>query len=481
MPGASVDELFGRWLRLRVVDPQWLPDLAMEAFIPTELSIGKVGLVLGLSFFLGLAFEGFYWKSRASRPGGIRTFPLLALAGLLLYALEPQHLAAFVAGLLLLGIWLYPYYRAEVEAGEALPGERPRGTSRNARDGTTDEANEGITDGIADGIMVPVCNLIAYLLGAVALSQPAWVAIALTVLTVLLLRAREKLHAWARRVPGAEILTLVQFLILSGVVLPLLPRSPITDLTALTPFQVWLAVIAVCSISYASYLLQRYISPAGSVFFASVLGGMYSSTATTVVLARRMAGTSASGGQVQSGIVLATTVMYARIGVIVAIFNVPLALALAPWLAALALLGVAIAVVLLRWHAPSAAVPQGQAITPPNPLELGAALLFAILFVVISLLTGWIKAHLGSTGVYALAAVVGVTDIDPFVLSLAHGGVKDLNLTTMRTAILIAASSNNVLKAIYTISFGGWRPGRRPFVGLVVLAAAGLAIAFVLA
>ena len=183
----------------------------------------------------------------------------------------------------------------------------------------------------------------------------------------------------------------------------------------------------------------------------------------------------------QSGIVLATTVMYARIGVIVAIFNVPLALALAPWLAALALLGVAIAVVLLRWHAPSAAVPQGQAITPPNPLELGAALLFAILFVVISLLTGWIKAHLGSTGVYALAAVVGVTDIDPFVLSLAHGGVKDLNLTTMRTAILIAASSNNVLKAIYTISFGGWRPGRRPFVGLVVLAAAGLAIAFVLA
>ena len=267
------------------------------------LTVEKLGMLLGLSFFFGLSFEGFYWKSDRSRPGGIRTFPLISLSGAILFALEPQFAIAFCVGLLVLGVWLYPYYRAEVSRREA--------TSENA-----------------DGLMVPLCNVVAYLLGPVALVQEPWLAFGLTVSAVLLLRARDHLHALAQNIPGQEIITLAQFLVLVGVVLPLLPNHPVTSLTPITPFQVWLAVVVVSSLSYCSYLLQKLFSAQRSLLFTSILGGLYSSTATTVVLARRLKQDPQNRREFQSGIVLATALMYLRLGVVVAIFNLPLALKL---------------------------------------------------------------------------------------------------------------------------------------------------------
>ena len=425
--------------------------------MPTELTIEKAALLVGLSFFLGLAFEGFYRRSASSRPGGIRTFPLLALTGGFLYLIDPQHLIPYACGLLVLGIWLYPYYRAEVRLSDA--------------------AREP-----ADGIMVPVCNLLVFVLGPVVLTQPAWAAIGLTVLAVLLLRAREQLHRLATRIPGQEIITLGQFLILTGIILPLVPREPVASFTTLTPFQVWTAVVAVCTISYVSYLLQRYVSPTGSVLVASLLGGLYSSTATTVVLARRMRRSEPALDRLRAGIVLATAVMYLRIALVVAIFNVPLALALAPPLAVLAAIGALLAFARIKRHDRETDDRRGEDITPRNPLEIGTALLFAAVFVVVAVATAWLKRRLGAIGVYALAAVVGVTDIDPFVLSLAHTSTESgLSLNELRVAVLIAASSNNVLKALYTVSLGGWHAGRRPSVELLLLAAIGLLIAGTLA
>ena len=135
--------------------------------------------------------------------------------------------------------------------------------------------------------MVPLCNVIAYLLGPVALAEPAWVAIGATVAAVLLLTARDGLHGFARRIELGEIVNAGRFLLLTGFVLPLLPDTPVTGLTSITPHQVWLAVVAVCTVSYASYLLQRYVAPSSAGLLTAVLGGFYSSTATTVVLARR--------------------------------------------------------------------------------------------------------------------------------------------------------------------------------------------------
>ncbi len=420
------------------------------------ISVEKLGMLLGLSFFLGLSFEGFYWKSARSRPGGIRTFPLISLSGAILYALEPQFAAAFCVGLVVLGIWLYPYYRDEVSHGD------------------TSQAD-------ADGIMVPLCNVVAYLLGPVALVQPPWVAFGLTVTAVLLLRARDRLHALAARIPGQEIISLAQFLVLIGVILPLLPNKPVTTLTPITPFQVWLAVVVVSSLSYGSYLLQRLMSTQGSLFFTSVLGGLYSSTATTVVLARRLKQDPKNRHEFQSGIVLATALMYLRLGVVVAIFNLPLAMTLSVPLIMLLATGGALAAICL-WTGKRAEHREAiQSPSPTNPLELPTAFVFAVMFVAISIGSSWVSARFGQMGIYWLATIVGVTDIDPFVLSVAQGGVSGLNQTAMAVAILIAASSNNVLKAVYSVVFAGWRRSLGSAFSLLALSLLGCSLAFWLA
>jgi uncharacterized membrane protein (DUF4010 family) len=409
-------------------------------------------LLLGLGFFFGLAFEEFYGQSQQARPGGIRSFPLLALVGALLYRLDTGRLLPMVAGLLVLGAWLTCYYWrhiAEIDL-EGQPNV---------------------------GLMTAICNVLAYLIGPAVFAEPPWVAIGIAVVAVLLLTGREKLHGFARRLEVGEIVTAGKFLILTGLVLPFLPNTPVTTLTAITPYQVWLAVLAVCTVSYASYLLQRYVAPRDGGLWAGVLGGLYSSTATTVVLARRAHGSPGTLGQVQTGIILATAIMYLRMLIIVAMFDWPLALALAPALLGLAALG-GIFAGLWYWIGARQIAVGPVADTPANPLELTAALVFAALFVMISLASAWVGARFGAAGLYGLAAVVGAADIDPFVLSIASGGSATLSTTTGGAAILIAAASNNVLKALYSAGFAGLRMAAAPAGALVMLGLAGCGIAW---
>lgn len=406
-------------------------------------------LLLGLGFFFGIAFEEFHARTNQKRPGGVRSFPLLALAGALLYRLDPAHLLPLTAGLLALSAWLTCYYWRHLEETDA----------------------EGFPN---VGLMVPICNVLAYLLGPVALAEPPWVAVGATVAAVLLLTSREELHSFARRIELAEIVNAGRFLLLTGFVLPLLPNAPVTDLTPITPYQVWLAVVAVCTVSYASYLLQRYVAPPGSALLVALLGGLYSSTATTLVLARRARDEPASGRQSEAGIILATAVMYLRLLLIILVFNRSLALALLPPLLILATLGIAFA---LAWYWTGAQQPPGQTVAgaPANPLQLSTAATFAVLFVGISIASAWASQSFGARGIYGLAAIVGVSDIDPFVLNLAQGSTAQ---ALGVGAILVATSSNNVVKAVYALAYSnaGVRAGPA---ALVVLAAFGIAAALI--
>ncbi len=140
----------------------------IEAPSPTN-----IGLLLGLSFFLGLAFEDFFSRTDTRRPGGIRTFPMLAIAGGMLYLFDPVHFVPFTGGLLVLGAWLFVFYQRHVREHEDLG-----------------EPNVGI--------VVLVLNVHAYLLGPITLALPHWIGIAVTVAAVLLLTSRTQLHALAR-------------------------------------------------------------------------------------------------------------------------------------------------------------------------------------------------------------------------------------------------------------------------------------------
>ena len=413
------------------------------------LNVGaeRLALLLGLGLFFGFAFEEFYSDELPSRPGGVRTFPLLALAGGGLYVLDEKYAAAFIAGLLVVGSWIYAYIR------------------RQSKSEST--SVEGL-------FVVPICNLLAYALGAIALTQPLWMCVGIAVAAVLLLSGRRTLHDWAQRVPTGEIITAGQFLLLVGVVLPLLAGRPAIPYTTITPFGVWLAVVAVSTISYASYLLARYVFPGRGTLLMSFLGGLYSSTATTVVLSR-LARDEGMTGELQAGIVAATTVMYLRILAVSSLFNLALGRRLI--LPILLLTGAGALLTFLRART---ARSHPRVTSPSNPLQLGSALVFALLFVAVSMLTALAQHYLGSAGIFALAGVVGITDIDPFVLSIAQGGAAQIGLTTAAGAILIATSSNNLLKAIYTLAFSRRRESLVPAALLASLAAFGVVLALML-
>jgi uncharacterized membrane protein (DUF4010 family) len=415
------------------------------AFSPLELA-GRLALIVGLAVFLGLAFEEIYKSEQRAIPGGIRSFPVLAMAGTMLYLIEPAYALAFVAGLPVLAIWLYAFIR-----------------------------KTPVTP-VTSSVMIPGCNLIAYAIGPIALLKPPWVPVAITVAAVLLLTARERLHRLIHVVPRDELLTAGEFLVLVGIILPLVPNTPMTPLTPLTPYGVWLAVVAVCTLSYISYLLQRYLPGRHIAILPAVLGGAYSSTATTVVLAKRLREHGEARGDISAGIVAATAVMYVRLGIIVAIFSPRIALALAPALAALSLGGAALA--FYEWRRAKTRVDDGGLAVPPsNPLQIPTAIVFAVLLVVVSIISAWASSVFGEGGILAFAALVSVSDVDPFVLNIAQGGVAGLPIAVLSAAVLVAASSNNLTKAAYTIGFGGGKAARRPAVLLALLALAGLTIA----
>jgi uncharacterized membrane protein (DUF4010 family) len=420
--------------------------------------LDSFALLLGLSFFLGLAFEDFFNRGAIKRPGGIRTFPMLALGGGILYLFDPTHFIPFSAGLLVLGSWLFVYYQRHV----CEPDEEG-------------ESNVGL--------VVPVLNVHAYVLGAITLALPHWIAVATTVVAVLLLTGRTQLHNLARRVELDEIVTAGEFLILTGIILPLLPNEPVTALTKITPRQVWLALVVVCTFSYVSYLAQRYWAAAARGLWMAALGGLYSSTAATVVLARQAKAEPELQRQARAGITLATGIMYLRIAAIVAIFNVTLARILAGPLVSLASAGLAICA-LQYWWGKSPGEPKTQAAMLPssnrNPLEIIPAAVFAALFIATSLASSFATTKFGTSGIYALAAIIGVSDIDPFVLNLVQGGTTGVSNTAIAAAILIAASSNNVLKAFYAVSFGGGTTAPSA-AALVFLAIAGTAIGVAMA
>jgi uncharacterized membrane protein (DUF4010 family) len=412
-----------------------------------SLPVG-LALALGLGFFLGLAFEEHYGQDNVRRPGGIRTFPTLSLAGAVLWLLEPRFGLAFLVLFGFVAASGLLYWRAWI--GLQAGGEPM----------------------LRGGLMVPACALVATAIGPASVSLPAWVAVGLTMGVVLLIRARSSLHALAARVPGEEITTAARFLVLAGVILPVLPRTPIAAWLPVTPFQVWLAVVAMSGISWGTYLLQRYVSRGHGTLIGALLGGMWSSTAVTVALARELRGAEARHAATEAGIVAATAVMFLRVGIIAAIFNPGLGLALAPWVGGFALATAAAAGLLhLSGHGSGGGLP----LPSGNPLRIPSALAFAALFMAISAAMALLGGRFGTAGLYTVGAIVGLGDLDAFTISLATtpqpGAVG---------ALLLACASNNAVKAAYAIGFGGAR-GAVPGAVLAGFAAIGLALALFVA
>jgi uncharacterized membrane protein (DUF4010 family) len=314
-------------------------------------------------------------------------------------------------------------------------------------------------------------GLAIYLVGALVYFDHFWAATTLSVASVLLLELKGALEELTERIPADEIMTFAKFLLLTFVILPIVPNKAFGPFQ-INPFKTWIVVVAVSAVSYGSYLLQQVTKGRGGVILAAFLGGAYSSTVTTVVLARR-ASHEEHPHLFAGGILIASGVMYLRLAALVQLFNHSLVLKLAPTFLVLA--GLAILAGWLWSHRPlGESGDVKREFVPKNPLELSAAFLFAILFVLLLVATHLALTYLGRAGVYSLAAMMGVTDVDPFILGMTQAGGSLTPLQVAAAGILIAAASNNLVKGIYAYVLARRSAGLQSLILLLILAALGL-------
>jgi uncharacterized membrane protein (DUF4010 family) len=400
-----------------------------------------IGLVLALAFFIGLEREEHKQREASYAFGGVRTFPLIGLVSYSLALLSGQALTAWMLGFAVVGGFMLLSYRHKLE------GEVPA------------------------GLTTEISALATYVIGGLVEHQQYWIATTIAVLSVLLLELKKVLEGLTKQFASTEVIAVAKFLVLSVVILPVVPDRELTRFH-LNPFKTWLVVVAVSGVSFVSYVLQRVWKQRGGVPLAAILGGAYSSTVTTVVLARQAKG-QGQPSLFSGSILMASGMMYARLVLLLAIFNWSLARALAPSFGVLAVVGCVVGWLVSRRTDASAATPVDRS-EPKNPLELRAAFLFALVFVVISVVTKLAEVYLGSVGLYVLAAIMGVTDVDPFILGLTQPGAGAVPLPTAGGAIVIAAASNNVIKAIYASYFADRETGRQSLVLLLAFAALGI-------
>jgi uncharacterized membrane protein (DUF4010 family) len=412
----------------------------LTQLVPPDVS--KIVVVLFLSFLIGLEREEH--KATSSDPsfGGVRTFPLIGLVGYAAALLSGTGLILVAVGFGVVGAFMLMSYRNKIAAAAGLAG-------------ATSE----------------ISGLAIYLVGALVQYDHFWVATTLVVIGVMLLELKDVLEKLSTRMPSQEILTFTKFLLLTAVILPVLPNSDFGPF-AINPFKTWLVVVAVSGVSYGSYVLQKVTRRAGGILVAAILGGAYSSTVMTVVLARRGA-KERHPHLFSGGMLIASGVMYLRLAALVALFNGPLAARLAPPFVILAVAGM-----LTGWIWSRVPDENKQDVKrefePGNPLELRAALFFAGVFIAMLVATHLATAYLGKTGIYALGAVLGLTDVDPFIMGMTQAAGSATPLPVAAIAILIAAASNNVAKGVYALVFSDRPTGLQGFVALTLLALADL-------
>lgn len=385
--------------------------------------LARVGLTAAIGLLIGIE-RG--WQKRealaGTRVAGIRTFTLIGLLGGVA-GLLPGRAPDLLSGLFFLGFALtfgaFEWRKSSVQ-------------------GTL-----SATDLVA--------GLLTFALGTYAAQGHMAVAAAGGVVTAAVLAERRAMHAFLRNLTWIELRSALVLLMMTAVLLPALPDRTIDPWGALNPYQIWLMTVLAGVVSYAGYVSVRLAGPRG-LLYAGAMGGMVTSTTVTWTFARLARRGTAPQGSVMGAVLAAWCTSLIRMTLLAGVVAPQLLRPLAGPVAASSL--VLLAPLVWTWR--SAGGTEARALALEDPFDLRLLLRFTVLLAVISLLA---KLITGPSGLFALAGISGLLDVDPVTLSMARMMRTGLDPALATTTILIAASANGLAKSVLAVIFGGWRLG----------------------
>lgn len=395
---------------------------------------------LGISLLLGI-LVGLQRERSNSAIAGLRTFPLITMLGTLVAAIDGSRDAAgWVIAAGFLGV---------VAVVVVTNVYRLR---RDPMDfGTTTEA----------------AILLMYFVGVYLVTGERVVAIAVGAAVAVLLQFKPELHGIAARLGDQDLRAIMTFVLITGVILPVLPNTTYdvaAPLNVLNPFEIWTMVVLIVGISLGGYLIYKFFGRNAGILLGGILGGAISSTATTLSYARRTRTTPDSARMAALIIVLASSVVFARVMLEISLVAPQHFRHLAPPIAVMMAGGTTAAVLVwLRLRREPAELPQQK-----NPTELRSALVFAALYAGVLMALAATRNYLGGHGLYGVAVLSGLTDMDAITLSTARmvklgPNQEGISADVGWRLIVVASMANLLFKWCMAALVGhrklGWRLG----------------------
>lgn len=381
-----------------------------------------------MSLVIGLSQRKLYEKNSdiENTFGSDRTFTLIGILGYVLYVIGGGSLTPFLCGGATLSLLLAIMYAHKLFIRQRT------------------------------GITSIVIALITYCIAPIMFKTSMIIAILVVVSVLVLAEMKDKFIEFTKKMNDEEFINLAKFLIIAGVVLPILPNNELVAGSGLTPYTIWLATVVISGISYISYLVKKYIFPDGGVIITGILGGIYSSTATCIILAKKAKDHTGDLKQYVAAIFCAISMMYFKIFILLGIFNAELTMRYWYMFVIMIIVSGIVAFFFYRQKPKSGANGEKEKIEDEeekNPLEFKVAILFAVLFIAFTLVTNYALIYFGDSGLRILSIIVGVTDINPFIINLFQN--QNVTGELIVLAAFQAIISNNVVKMFYGMFFSG--------------------------
>jgi len=325
------------------------------------------------------------------------------------------------------------------------------------------------------GITTEVAALLTFVLGALCYTDEGIkIAPIFAIIITTLLAIKTYLHRFARRISEKEMIDTLKFLIIAFVILPLLPDKTMGPLEVFNPYQIWLMVVFISGISYAGYILMKFLGAERGLGITGVIGGLVSSTAVTTAMASKVKESNFLIKAAVFATVIASSMMFFRVLFVVSIINPDLIFLLVVPMLSMGVVGIILGI--LAWKRTEVREVDAK-VGFENPFTLKPALIFGALFCAILFISRIADIYFGRSGVYAASIISGVADVDAITITMALMAKTTISASTAVTAITLAAISNTIVKFSIALFIGTRKFGQMIGIIFTAIILSGLAAA----